>query len=756
MRYLLFIAALFITPGLYAQAPNIEWEKSLGGREREMAYCIRQTTDGGYIVAGQSQSNNADVSGHHGLTNYWDYWIVKLDAAGNIQWEKSLGGINNDYAYSIQQTLDGGYIVAGTSSSKDGDVSGNHGGSDYWIVKLDATGNIQWEKSLGGSQEDYGYAIQQTLDGGYIVGGSTASSDGDVSENHGNFDYWIVKLDAAGNIQWQKSLGGSGEDIVRSIKQTTDGGYIVAGFSDSNDGDVSGNHGGRDCWIVKLDDTGNIQWQKSLGGYRDDEAQSIQLTTDGGYVVAASSRSNDGDVSGHHGSTTFFDYWVVKLDDTGNIQWQKSLGGSNPEYAYSIQQTLDGGYIVGGYTMSSDGDVTGLHYAIDMWVVKLTTDGAIQWQKTLGGNKDDRAFSIRQTNDGGYIVAGFSDSTDGDVSEKHELTDYWIVKLFGECPDLSSAPDNVGIVNSVCGAGCSVSDGSIEAPSGGCPAGSTLQYSTDNGETWSVTIPLYNHSGPAQTIITRCNCDNDSSQSSPSSSGVTTVPGSCTPPTPAAGSNSPVCAETELILTASGGTSYSWSGPGGFTSTQQNPTITNATATMAGTYTVTVTDENGCNGIDSINVDVNEEIFSSIIRLEDSLVVEVTGGTAPYSYFWSDGSTQNSTTISGNGTYSVTITDAVGCQKEVEMEITVSTSSIAGQKLSIFPNPTTNMVEIELPMNLGEGHLILYNQRGQEVMNLKRDFNTSFNQDISNLVPGVYIVRILTGTGVFVGKIVKR
>ncbi|HRH60473.1 MAG TPA: hypothetical protein PL045_07875, partial [Chitinophagaceae bacterium] len=185
--------------------PAIEWQKSLGGTSYDFANSIQQTKDGGYITAGGSWSNDNDVSGHHG-TSYSDYWIVKLDSAGNIQWQKSLGGSDFEYAYWIQQTKDGGYIIAGESSSKDGDVTNNHGSRDYWIVKLDSAGNIQWQKSLGGTLYDQAFCILQSNDGGYVIAGTSLSNDGDVNNNHGGWDCWVVKLDSAGNMLWQKSL----------------------------------------------------------------------------------------------------------------------------------------------------------------------------------------------------------------------------------------------------------------------------------------------------------------------------------------------------------------------------------------------------------------------------------------------------------------------------------------------------------------------------------------------------------------------
>jgi len=301
------------------QAPNIEWQKALGGSNDDEAYSVQQTSDGGYIVAGSTRSNDGDVSGNHEEVWWlvWDFWVVKLDRYGDIEWQKCLGGSDSDWAESIQQTSDGGYIVAGYTGSNDGDVSGNHGEKDFWVVKLDRYGNIKWQKALGGSDSDWAYNIQQTSDGEYIVAGYTGSNDGDVSGNHGEKDFWVVKLDRYGNIEWQKCLGGSGGggsggDYAYSVQQTSDGGYIVAGETWSNNGDVSGYHGGGDVWVVKLDRYGDIKWQKCLGGSSWDWAYSIQQTNDGGYIVAGLTRSNDGDVSGNHGEK---DFWVVKLGE---------------------------------------------------------------------------------------------------------------------------------------------------------------------------------------------------------------------------------------------------------------------------------------------------------------------------------------------------------------------------------------------------------------------------------------------------------
>ena len=270
---------------------------------------------------------------------------------------------------------------------------------------ITAQPSIDWQKSFGGTGEDYGTSIQQTTDGGYIVAGYSGSTDGDVIGNHGSYDYCVLKLDSSGDITWQKSLGGSGYDYLTSIQQTSDGGYVVAGNSNSNGGDVSGSHGSYDYWVVKLTSLGDITWQKCIGGMSEDHLSSIQQTSDGGYILAGESQSNDGDVSGIHGS---YDYWVVKLTSMGTIEWQKSLGGIGYDSAQSIKQTSDDGYIVAGYSGSTDGDVTGNHGGYDSWVLKLTSAGVLEWQKSLGGTGSDNAVSIQQTSNGGYIVVGYS------------------------------------------------------------------------------------------------------------------------------------------------------------------------------------------------------------------------------------------------------------------------------------------------------------------------------------------------------------
>ena len=419
--------------------PTIEWQKTYGGSYFDQAYSIEQTTDGGYIVAGSTASTDGNVFGNHGG---YDFWVLKLSTVGTIQWKKVLGGSNNERAQSIHQTSDGGYIVAGSTMSNNFDVSGNHGDFDAWIVKLSSSGALEWQRALGGSAEDDAFSFQQTDDGGYIIAGSSSSIDGDVSSNQGDQDFWIIKLNNTGMIEWQKSLGGSNQDIAYSIKQTSDGGYIVAGQTASYDGDISWMNGNFDYWVVKLTNEGDLEWEKTLGGVNGDIASEIQQTRDGGYIVVGFSGSyNSGDVTGHHG---MLDYWVVKLYGNGEIQWQKALGGSDTEWGRGIVEKNDGGYVVFGGTDSIDGDVLDNDGGADSWLVGLSETGEITWQKSIGGTKAEHGFAINNTSDNGFILAGYAWSNDGDLTGQtiQGYNDFWIVKLSPETISSTQSPQS--------------------------------------------------------------------------------------------------------------------------------------------------------------------------------------------------------------------------------------------------------------------------------------------------------------------------
>lgn len=408
-----------------AQTPNIDWIKCFGGTDSDEGVVAKQTSDGGFIIIGNTSSTDGDVTDP---SNSSDFWILKLNSSGTIQWQKTLGSLNTDSAYDIEQTSDGGYVFIGTVGNSNGDVIGNYG-SQIWVVKLNSSGVITWQKTLGGTYEEIGYCIKQTSDGGYIIAGSNNSNDGDVTGNHGFIDAWIIKLNSTGILQWQKSYGGTEFDAAYNIKQTSDGGYIVAAYTGSNNGNITNFHGFYDVWILKLNSIGNLVWQKTLGGLGQDIANEIQITNDGGYIIAGGTGSYDGDVFGQHGG---FDAWVVKMNSFGTIQWQKTIGGSSGDTSSSIKQTNDGGYIICGNTVSNDGDLTGNNINGDGWVFKLNSLGMIEWQKSIGEVYIDSFSSVQQTADGGFILAGTTASSNFEGVSTHGNNDYLIVKLSAE------------------------------------------------------------------------------------------------------------------------------------------------------------------------------------------------------------------------------------------------------------------------------------------------------------------------------------
>src|SRR6218665_890492 len=408
---------------LHAQAPVIQWQKSFGGSGIEEASAVAQTLDGGYIAAGFTQSNNGDVTGNHGGK---DVWIIKTDSSGSMQWQKALGGSGDDEVTGLAKTSDGGYIFTGYTKSNNGDVSGNHGLEDAWIIKLDAMGIVKWQQVMGGVFNDRATSVQSTTDGGCIVSGY-GSLDGN---NDAGMDGWILKLTATGAVEWHKMVGGTGMDTFYSVQQTSDGGFIAAGNTASSDGNISGGNATQNNYeslAVKFDASGNIKWYNSFGGSNLDMAYSIIQLPDGGYVMGGYTVSPN--VPGYHGNC---DLWLARLNPEGSVKWQKALGGSLIDQGFQLLLCDNGDYIIAGFTGADDGDVTGGHGNCDLWMLRLNDTGMIKWQKTMGGALLDRATCIAKTTDNGYVLAGYTWSSDGDVTQNHGNDDFWMVRLLPE------------------------------------------------------------------------------------------------------------------------------------------------------------------------------------------------------------------------------------------------------------------------------------------------------------------------------------
>ncbi len=408
---------------------TIDWAKTFGGSQEDFARSVIQTLDGNILVFGNSTSKDGDITDK--LIEVSDYWLLKLDMEGNVIWSKTYGGSDEDVGQRVIQTSDGGYVIVGYSKSNDIDASNNEGQHDNWILKLDSNGTILWEKSFGYAGHDHAYSVIETSDGGFFMTGflDITASEGEGSSvrnnRHGIGEFWCHKLDANGNLEWRNYFGGTNNDRAYDAVQAIDGGYVVIGFSESNDFDISDSKGSYDYWVVKLNTIGELVWDKSLGGSEIDQARSIIKTDDNAYIIAGNSFSNDGDITSNYGSS---DFLLIKLSDDGKVLWNKNYGGSQFDFATSINKSSEG-YIVTGYSQSIDNDVNGNFGDNDFWVLKISDQGDLNWQRNFGGSKLDLAYDAFETIDGNIIVVGETESDDVDIDLNKGLKDILAIKI---------------------------------------------------------------------------------------------------------------------------------------------------------------------------------------------------------------------------------------------------------------------------------------------------------------------------------------
>ena len=416
------------------QTPKIEVAdiKTLGGSKNESAQAVVNTTDGGYAILGHTQSMDGDVTNK--FNESYDYWILKYDSTNQIQWQKTYGGSADDRGTDITQTIDGGYAVIGKSKSSDGEVSENAGYDDFWMIKLDENGSITWDYSFGYAGSDVPYSIIQTSDNGFLVSGvldvSASNGQGNrassTQRRHAGGDYWVIKLNANGIKEWSNYYGGAFTDTAYDAIQTADNSYIVVGSSDSADVDISNNKGSYDFWAIKISETGTLIWEKSYGGDQVDEAHAISKTADGNYIIVGDTRSNDLDISQNNGAA---DLWIIKITPEGDLIWEKTLGGSSFDVGRAISKTQDNGFLISGSSRSTNGNLTDNKGQNDAWVVKINNSGNLEWQKTIGGSEVDFFYDAVELNDQTIIAVGDSDSSNEDILENKGFTDLLILKL---------------------------------------------------------------------------------------------------------------------------------------------------------------------------------------------------------------------------------------------------------------------------------------------------------------------------------------
>ncbi len=418
MKFFIFILSIFFST--YSFSQTIVWEKEIGGGEDDWGYSICFSHDQQLVFTGVTLSYDEEVLDSLGGT---DIWLAKMSTDSTMLWSKSLGGTQDDRGNAVSLTSDNGFIVTGFSFSNDINVANNHGGKDVVLIKTDEDGNLEWSKLFGGSSDDIGNSVIQSSDGGYMLAGTTFSTNGDISFNHGSSDFWIIKTNEQGDLLWEKTYAGSGEDRANEIIETQDGNFIIIGTSFSTDGDVSNNLGGVDFWIIKINTDGELLWEKNLGGSSADQAYDVIETSSGEILIVGEVLSNDVNVTNNHGQT---DAWMTKLSANGDIIWQRALGGTKVDYFLSVTEGEDGHYLATGNTFSSNGNVSTNLGASDIWLIKMAPDGHLVWEVSLGYDLNEIGNDIITNNENIYIIGGIQ----VDHLSRHGNSDVYIMKLF--------------------------------------------------------------------------------------------------------------------------------------------------------------------------------------------------------------------------------------------------------------------------------------------------------------------------------------
>lgn len=446
----------------------VEWDSIYGGTFVDYLLDAKPTADGGFILVGASNSdadgNKTEPSISPGINSFfYDYWVVKIDAFGIVEWDNNIKAKGIDFAYSVIPTSDGGYLLGGASASGGAEkTAAQIGEYDYWILKLDATGTILWQQSYGDIEDDFLYHVLQTADGGYLLTGY--SEFGPASMTWGSRDGLVIKTDANGNVQWQQYLGTSNTDVLLAAVQSPDGGYLVVGGSDGGSNPAGGkstaSYGNFDMWVVKLDATGTIQWDEVFGGDGEDIGSDIILTQDGGIAVAGSTNSTSGSGNKTAPNFGFTDYWLVKMDNFHTKQWDQAYGGLDHDIGLNddiilqkitkVLQAPDGHFLLGGTAYATGSTTTSTksdpgYGKQDYWTVFTDANGNYISDKAWGGENIDQLNAIMRTSNGGYAIAGYSVSDTTDTKSHFpfygETPDYWLIKIDSLQADTCHHPD---------------------------------------------------------------------------------------------------------------------------------------------------------------------------------------------------------------------------------------------------------------------------------------------------------------------------
>ncbi|MEJ6675025.1 MAG: hypothetical protein QNK88_05905 [Polaribacter sp.] len=409
---------------------NVYFIETIGGSKNDAFNAIAKTIDGGYIAAGYTQSNDGDIISKANIS--FDFLVSKFSSENILEWQKHFGGSKDDKALDIIQTLGGDFIILGSSESSDLDVSENAGSKDFWLVKLSNNGILLWEKSFGFLGEDYGTTLLETKDGGFLITGvldvSASNGQGNAKSTatkHAGGDYWVLKTNNLGALEWSRYFGGSFTEIPLGIVETDNHNYIIVGSSDSNDFNISNNKGSYDFWMTKIATDGSLLLEKTFGGSEIDEASAIIAANDGNFIIVGNTRSADKDVSKNNGAA---DIWILKVSKEGNLIWEKTIGGSSFEVAKAIYNTQDNGFLIAGSSRSLDNGFQNKGQN-DALILKIDENGNLLWQKTFGGSEIDFLYDVVELNNKSIIAVGESSSSDQDIPENNGFTDALVIQI---------------------------------------------------------------------------------------------------------------------------------------------------------------------------------------------------------------------------------------------------------------------------------------------------------------------------------------
>lgn len=734
---MLILILTAIAEGLNASAPpQKDWQKCLGGSLQDIPGDIIRLRDGNTILLSNVDSYNGDVTTNHGST---DIWLIKLDVNGDIIWKKSIGGTSIDIGTDVSELPNGNLIISGYSSSSNGDIPTNLGNFDVLLMSTDNVGNILWTKIFGGSQVDLCYSHLLTDDGGFILGGGSYSNNHDVSGNHGDQDFWVFKTDNAGNLLWQQSSGGSGNDVCYSLAKDNTGNIYACGTTNSSDGNINIAHGNYDIWVLKYNSSGTVLWNKTYGGSNYETAQSLLIDSRQNILIGGYTRSVDDDVTSNYG---YGDSWVINLDNNGNLLEENNFGGSGGDNLFSILETADGGYLLTSGSTSTDIDITNRYGQEDFWLCKTDASLNIEWSQNYGGSGNDRPVNVIQNQDGGFLVAGYSFSNNFDVSGQHGSADIWLINLTCKVPTaLFSTPSNACLGDTI-----TVFNNSILATSGTWYLNNTLNSTDDSTEIRFTSVGIYQLKLTAQT----CYYSSDFNQS-------ITVIDCKLPLINFTAASNRICASSEVQFNdvSLNSTSRQWYFPGGTPSTSsiQNPIVT---YNQPGIYSVMLTATNVHGSQTAMRLN-----YMTVYSIPSIPVITVAGNqfisslANRYQWYFNSSSIPYETSqdyyASTAGYYQIQVTDNNQCSNISEPIYYSSTginNNISTIDFKIYPNPARDFFSIHLPVNYS-GTINIINMNGQKIF----ERNISGQEmtvaiDVSKFSKGVYKILFINTKGI--------